>query len=1175
MMFLTQFALGTTFARRRLIGSWTFALWLAISLSVFAQSTRVAVIGDPALIDLVDVTISQLSSLPNLTVLERSDLDKLGREQSLEEAVTSNDVSSVRFLPADGLVILRAVTQAGKTGVFARLVAVQPGIVLRETALPDEPDPVARANEIAKEFAPYWAKLAQIRNGKVSALSLLGLRFEVDGPDVREMERKINILLANRLSAEPDTVVLERWRLNDALFEKSLTSQSLAPFWTGSSLIDGSMKWGNKNVEVKLRMRPPNGAEVSISDKDSADHLAELVDRLASKIKAHPMIQGAWQPAAEADHFARLGKWCLDNRLTDQGGEAIESAVALGDESSDTKRLQIRAYASLTFTDEQPDANSIYDPAAPKVDPQTVSERVKRGKTAVDLAGRYLEENPGFSGQPGESGDPVAVGMPVLDNCLRLLRFAYLTGFSHNHPDETTDLRHAVQALMIQMEPLLDKRSSAQRDLFLTYQVRYTPYWHDLPEEMVGYYRDLLNRKAGGATIRTELFESRYFVLHPPTLVPEKLLALTPEEKEAVSDWYGASPWILAWDDQPLSGLSSTWENFLKELSVSPEPVLQADAVKFALSRQHGIEQRDQAQSSGALANFLQKNQDNLRGSRGDDLLVGFRVNLYDATQVSDKTDLNTLRSIGMDLLKQQAILPTEWIRWMPEIYSQLPPDAAKAVLAQLDAYRQWYETQSPQDPEMVTALVQARRPLMVYAGVGSEEGKNDGVTVKQHWPIQAVMGNGIEVMRSLPFAPSMIVAENKVWFMMFGGTQIYCVDPTNLQTVASFKVPDEMVADSANSPGGCCLGVTPQYLVVSVAGHIMLCSRTDNTWRKLDLPPSNYRPCWVNQQLYLIYDVQADLADYSMKGKGAAIAISGLIHVSLPDGGIENVISTRRIPPQTLLDGKPLGYPLDLWASSEGLMLAVDADSPRFQVFGTPAAKNAWALVTSDSMLCDVKPGTGGELIGKSFDEHGFAQIGLMNGANSEILLSNPNRDSVGDDRTARWDIPDRIRTASPDVLWQASPVMRGEDLCLYRDTMNATRDNFQACLYYFAKDQKQGIKIPLNFMAQGNQNPMMVSRQSAIFNYRSLQTTDYGLVVVQAVGGFWVIPWGAIDAYRAHPRTEGEVVATPAPDRVLTPIPLIPSVTVPAPPEIIAPAHPPAPMLPPTPPVRSEDRD
>ena len=229
--------------------------------------------------------------------------------------------------------------------MFARLVAVQPGVVLREFALPEGADPTAQAQALAKEFAPYWPKLAAIKKGGISALSLLGLRFDIDTPQSRALERNINMLVASRLGAEPNTLVLERWRLNDAVFERALTPQQPSPFWTGSSLIDGALRLDGDSVSVSLRLRPPKGPEVTITDKDTIENLPAFAGRLADKIQNEPASATAWNPNAEAAHYADLGKWCLDNRLYEESAQAIESAIALGNNPRTTHLFLIEAYA--------------------------------------------------------------------------------------------------------------------------------------------------------------------------------------------------------------------------------------------------------------------------------------------------------------------------------------------------------------------------------------------------------------------------------------------------------------------------------------------------------------------------------------------------------------------------------------------------------------------------------------------------------------------------------------------------------------------------------------------------------------------------------------------------------------------------------------------------------------
>ncbi|MEI9997781.1 MAG: hypothetical protein WDO13_00690 [Verrucomicrobiota bacterium] len=127
-------------------------------------------------------------------------------------------------------------------------------------------------------------------------------------PERRGLERQFNILLASRLSAEPEGIVLERWRLNDAVFEKSLEAQRVAPFWTGSTLIDGSLQERDGVIVARLRLRSPKSAEVTLSDQDTPENLSDLVGRLADKIRQRPVGAVAWKPGRRSGPLCRAGK---------------------------------------------------------------------------------------------------------------------------------------------------------------------------------------------------------------------------------------------------------------------------------------------------------------------------------------------------------------------------------------------------------------------------------------------------------------------------------------------------------------------------------------------------------------------------------------------------------------------------------------------------------------------------------------------------------------------------------------------------------------------------------------------------------------------------------------------------------------------------------------------------
>lgn len=331
-------------------------------------------------------------------------------------------------------------------------------------------------------------------------------------------------------------------------------------------------------------------------------------------------------------------------------------------------------------------------------------------------------------------------------------------------------------------------------------------------------------------------------------------------------------------------------------------------------------------------------------------------------------------------------------------------------------------------------------------------------------------------------------------------------------------------------------------------------------------------------------------MIDAKAKDQPPSTAISGIIRVSLPDGGIENLVSTHRIPPQSPLDGKPFGFPIGLWDSPAGMLMAVHAESPQFQIYGASPGENNWAMVASDAQKSDVKGGAGGLLIGKGFDEHGFVQLSLFDGKDSEVLLSNPNRAPAG--TAARWNLPDDVRAIPQDVYWQAGAAMRGDDLCFYRNVMNDTSDGFRACLYYYSKGQKDAVRIPLKFFPPANEITALVKNAPTVLNFKSVQATDYGLVIDQAMGGFWVIPWTDIDSFRAdaastHVATvspvPSELPAVPAPPTppVMAPAPVVaapvvvaqaPMVAAPPPQAAVAPVHPaavvaPKPSVPPMP--------
>ncbi len=97
-----------------LVSRLTLMVWLVIPIPLLAEPIRIAVVGDSSLDNIVDLTTAELSKSLDLNLVEGLGLAKLGQEQTLQSAINFNQLPPVQFVPADGLLILRAVKQAAR-----------------------------------------------------------------------------------------------------------------------------------------------------------------------------------------------------------------------------------------------------------------------------------------------------------------------------------------------------------------------------------------------------------------------------------------------------------------------------------------------------------------------------------------------------------------------------------------------------------------------------------------------------------------------------------------------------------------------------------------------------------------------------------------------------------------------------------------------------------------------------------------------------------------------------------------------------------------------------------------------------------------------------------------------------------------------------------------------------
>jgi len=161
--------------------------------------------------DLESALAASLSKVSGFELLERTALSALTREVAVAGGP----------LKIDGADFVLVVERQPNSRYSARLSDALTGAVFQSFSSPPDLEPALVAEWLSLRLRP-WAAPAGIKR----KVSLLGLRFETDSEAHRQVERSLNLSLTAALQESSGTVVLERWKLNDLLFEKELLGET-------------------------------------------------------------------------------------------------------------------------------------------------------------------------------------------------------------------------------------------------------------------------------------------------------------------------------------------------------------------------------------------------------------------------------------------------------------------------------------------------------------------------------------------------------------------------------------------------------------------------------------------------------------------------------------------------------------------------------------------------------------------------------------------------------------------------------------------------------------------------------------------------------------------------------------------------------------------------------------
>ena len=614
--------------------------WLVLLLLVFAgrlpaQNTptappvRLALVsatGDAAAA--VDLLTAEFSGRTNLQLLERDQVDKVWREQSLA-AGNRDPLQLGRVLGADGLLLLESAQGGPNHWLDVRLVAVKPGVILTaERFTWPAADWAGWSVAFTRHLDALLPKLAVAQKDAIP-LSVVNLRSAIASASAGATERELKTLAIQRLSQEQPIFVLERQRMELLTDEKELQLDDSA-FWNGSWLLEGVIDqngYSPDTVTIDARLTPSQGGTpLLLTVAGPRTNLAEVINRLALKVdgtlQLHPTAT-EWNAADEARQYFEEAKWAQAWGVLPEAVAAADSAWMLGqrDLSCATLRLQVHlAEVSArtggfqnggrrTFS---PGYNAGNQPNGPAPDDITIQAYLReiRQKCPYGVTVRLKEINRAksveyvFASQPPDPRE--------IDSALQALEL--FDDFS----------RHSAAA-----PPLLDAhgKNSGWYELGiedLTVAAQVLRHFQQLPEaqkpvvdklaELRARARAVAGWMAGVSAIHDGYYvsgklvpyDTLYCLMDKPNVfsceaawgcfwqeTPEDGVAMYRELMDSpVFSYIHANLWLremlaprlVAWDDPGRQRLPAAWDGFVRELAGSTNVLWQLEARSMALA---------------------------------------------------------------------------------------------------------------------------------------------------------------------------------------------------------------------------------------------------------------------------------------------------------------------------------------------------------------------------------------------------------------------------------------------------------------------------------------------------------------------------------------------------------------------------------------------------------------
>jgi hypothetical protein len=315
--------------------------------TAWGNPVRIAVVSDDNDRDLAALVSTELSGRPDIELLERDDLAKVGDEKKVQQLAGGDAIALGKLVGADGLIFIAK----SANGLEVRFTAVGLGYALFDDRLQAGVDLPAQAKAIAHRVADYAPKL-KLSPTQAIPISILNLRADFPTPESTLLERQLTLLLESRLSSLPRYVVLERRHAWSIGFERSLAPDS-PQLLAGACVVDGTFAPPTpetRDLTIHLRVRAAKGAATDVAIDGTSSDLSTLVEKMAAAIEAVTGtndVSADWQPQKEAREYLLEGVWGWQHHANTEALEALDSAELLGEKAPQLHAVRVAVLCAL------------------------------------------------------------------------------------------------------------------------------------------------------------------------------------------------------------------------------------------------------------------------------------------------------------------------------------------------------------------------------------------------------------------------------------------------------------------------------------------------------------------------------------------------------------------------------------------------------------------------------------------------------------------------------------------------------------------------------------------------------------------------------------------------------------------------------------------------------------